>query len=89
MSASRNYWVDVAMALIATVLAVSSFLLWVVLPQGYFRGRLMWLEIHKWSGLAVTVMVLVHLVLHRRWLWAMTRRKLGAHVDTEARGRQP
>ena len=74
--ASRNYWVDLAMALVALVLALSAFLLWVILPQGYFPSRLVWLEIHKWSGLAVALAVVVHLALHWRWLWSMTRRHL-------------
>jgi hypothetical protein len=73
---SRNYYVDVILGLLATILTVSSLLLWVVLPQGYFPSRLVWLEIHKWSGLAVTVTVIVHLGLHWRWLLSMTRRQL-------------
>ena len=76
MKASRNYYVDVILGLLATILTVSSLLLWVVLPQGYFPSRLLWLEAHKWSGLAVTVAVIVHLALHWRWLLSMTRRQL-------------
>jgi hypothetical protein len=76
MKASRNYWVDLVMGALATLLVVSSFTLWVVLPQGYFRSRLVWLEIHKWTGLAVTVAVTIHLLLHWRWLWSMTKRRL-------------
>jgi hypothetical protein len=77
MKASRNYWIDLSMAALALILVVSSVLLWVVLPQGYFRSRLVWLEIHKWSGLAVTLAVLLHLVVHRSWLWTMTQRHFG------------
>lgn len=60
MQASRNYWIDLALAFLAVILTLSSFLLCVVLPQAYFRNRLVRLEIHKWSGLAVTVAVLIH-----------------------------
>jgi hypothetical protein len=70
----RNYWVDVVMGLLALTLGVSVLLLWVVLPQGYFASRLLWLSIHKWTGLALSVTVLLHVLLHGRWLVRMTRR---------------
>lgn len=70
----RNYVLDMIMALIALLLVVSSFLLWVVFPRGYFPARLVWVEIHKWSGLALTLAVLVHLAFHWTWLVRMTRR---------------
>jgi cytochrome b subunit of formate dehydrogenase len=70
----RNYWVSVVMALLALALGVSAFLLWVVLPQGYFAARLLWLSIHRWTGLALSVTVLTHVLLHARWLVRMTRR---------------
>jgi hypothetical protein len=77
VKASRNYWVDIALALLSLVLLVSSVMLWVIVPQGYLRSRLLWLEVHKWSGLAVTLAVIVHLTLHWRWLVSMTKRRLG------------
>jgi cytochrome b subunit of formate dehydrogenase len=70
----RNYWVDVMMGFLALTLGVSAFLLWVVLPQGYFASRLLWLSIHKWTGLALSATVLLHVLLHGRWLVRMTRR---------------
>ncbi|MGD2144532.1 MAG: hypothetical protein PVF54_08660 [Anaerolineae bacterium] len=71
---TRNYWVDVVMGLLALMVGVSALLLWVVLPQGYFASRLLWLGMHKWSGLALSVTVLLHVLLHGRWLLRMTRR---------------
>ena len=71
--ARRHYWIDVVMGLLALVLALSAFLLWVVLPQGFFAARLLWLEIHKWVGLALGISAVVHLALHWRWLIRMTR----------------
>jgi membrane protein implicated in regulation of membrane protease activity len=64
------------MGLLALAVGLSAFLLWVVLPQGYFPSRLLWLEIHKWSGLALSVVVALHVALHRKWLVRMTRRML-------------
>jgi hypothetical protein len=70
----RKYWVDLVMGLLALMLGVSAFLLWVVLPQGYFASRLLWLSIHKWTGLALSATVLLHVLSHRHWLVRMTRR---------------
>jgi hypothetical protein len=70
----RNYWVDLVMGLLALTLGLSAFLLWVVLPQGYFASRLLWLGIHKWAGLALSLTALLHVLLHGRWLLRMTKR---------------
>jgi cytochrome b subunit of formate dehydrogenase len=70
----RNYWVDVVMGFLALMLGVSALLLWVVLPQGYFASRLLWLGIHKWTGLALSVTALLHVLLHGRWLVRTTKR---------------
>lgn len=32
--------------------------------------------VHDWSGLALCVLVLVHVAMHWRWLVTMTRKKL-------------
>ena len=72
-----RYWLDVLMGLMALVLAISSALLWVVFPRGYFAARAAWVAIHKWVGLALGIAVLVHLALHWRWLIHMTQRHLG------------
>jgi len=63
------------MGLLAVLLAVSSFLLWVVFPRGYYGARTVWVLIHKWGGFAVGVAALAHLILHWRWLVRMTRRE--------------
>lgn len=76
---TRNYWMFVVQALLSLLLGISSFLLWVVFPRGYYPARALWVNIHKWGGLALGVTVLVHVALHRAWLVRMTRRYL-AHV---------
>lgn len=87
---SRNYVLDLVMGVLALALAVSAFLLWVVLPQGYFAARLLWLSIHKWTGLALTVTVILHVLLHWRWLIRMTRRAMGRLSEPNGeRFRQP
>lgn len=83
-----NYLLDVAMGLLALVVGVSALLLWVVLPQGYFPSRLLWLDIHKWSGLVLSLAVLLHVVLHWSWLVRMTRRMLSRFSGRDPGGRQ-
>jgi hypothetical protein len=74
--AMRNYWLDVVMALLALGVGISALLLWVVLPQGYFATRLLWIQIHKWTGLGLSIAALLHVVLHWSWLVRMTKRVL-------------
>ena len=73
----RYFWLDMVMGLLALVETLTSFLLWVVLPQGYYRSRFTWLTIHKHVGLALTLIAILHVVLHRRWLAAMAKRIVG------------
>jgi hypothetical protein len=77
MTSPRNYLLDLVMGILALVLITSAFLLWVVLPQGYFATRLVWLDIHKWIGLALVISALLHLVIHARWPVRMTQQVLG------------
>ena len=72
----RHYWIDVVMALLALAVGVSAALLWVVFPQGFFAARLLWVEIHKWTGLALSLLALVHVLLHWHWIARWTRRVL-------------
>jgi len=74
IEATTRYWLSVSLAIVAVLLAVSAFLLWVVFPRGYFPSRVIWVEIHKWAGLAITVGILVHIAIHWKWLLQMTRR---------------
>jgi len=83
--ATRNYLLALGMALLALFQAVSGFVLWVVLPHGGgYRGdqgadsafiwsRDSWINIHDWTAVALVIIVLVHVILHRRWIVWMTR----------------
>ena len=75
--AAYHYWLDMVLLLLSLLLAASSFLLWVVFPRGYYPARALWVEIHKWGGLALGVAASLHLALHWKWLVRMTRRHLG------------
>ena len=84
IEATTRYWLSVYLAIVAVLLGVSSFLLWVISPRGYFPSRVVWLEIHKWAGLAITVGVILHIALHRKWLLQMTRRHINRLVRRKA-----
>lgn len=76
---SRNtllYAVAVVMLVLSIVLAVSWVLLWLVFPQGFFASRVLWVGIHKWVGLALSISIAVHILLHAGWLRTMTDRYL-------------
>ena len=76
MRAWINYAVDVLLLLTLLVLAVSSLLLWLVLPKGYNPAWILWIQIHKWSGFALVVEAFLHVALHFRWLARMTGKLL-------------
>jgi len=69
-----NYTNDVLLFFTGAILAISSLLVWVILPKGYNPQWLLWIAIHKWSGLALVVESLLHVALHFRWLMKMTER---------------
>lgn len=85
--ATRNYIVDLVMFVLALLEVISGFVLWLVLPRGggYMGGRGLiteatflwsrdtWLGLHNWIAVALLVIVILHLVLHWRWIVYMTR----------------
>jgi hypothetical protein len=72
--ATLSFLLSLGQALLALLVGLSSFMLWLVFPRGYFPSRHLWVGIHKWSGLALGLLVLLHVVLHRGWLVRMGRR---------------
>lgn len=68
-----HYSIDVAQGIVAFLLLVSSLLLWVVFPKGFYPSYLLWIDIHKWSGVALTVLVILHVALHWRWIIQKSR----------------
>lgn len=86
---TRNYIVDLIIFLLALFEVVSGFVLWLVLPRGrgYMGGRGeelvtevtflwsrdTWLDLHNWVAVALLVIVVIHLILHWRWIVHMTK----------------
>jgi cytochrome b subunit of formate dehydrogenase len=76
--AKVNYLVFVGQVLATLLLILSALLLWFAFPRGYFVTRDIWVDIHKWSGVALAALVLIHVALHWNWLVYMTGQYLGS-----------
>lgn len=82
-----NFVVDCSILLSFLGLAVSGFVLWLILPSGGYRGgrgiaeaarvfildRGTWRLLHNWLGVSMLAGVLLHLVLHWNWIACMVR----------------
>ena len=71
-----NYWIDVviAFAFVMSALSGIAFLLPVTGATVLGVSYLAWTEIHTWGSLAMLAGVLGHLVLHWKWIVAMTKK---------------
>jgi hypothetical protein len=89
-----NYILFVFLLLLGLIQAISGFLLWLVIPGGH-RGfgigqingdflwsRYTWIEIHDWTALALVVMVIIHIILHWKWITKATKQLLGNKKQT-------
>ena len=85
--AKVNLIIDAIIGIAFLVEAVSGFVLAIVLPHGGYQGgrngiygqtfvisRDAWLSLHDWFAIIMTLGVLVHLVLHWRWIVCMVRK---------------
>lgn len=73
-----NYWIDIGMALsffvcfVTGVLKFRLFVRWLGLHQRELPIYELTV-VHDWSGILLGVFVFAHLVLHWKWIVAMTR----------------
>ncbi len=73
-----NYIVDIGMLIAFILVAITGILKFPGLLKALgigIRGFKWFLisKIHDWSGMALAVLALVHLILHWNWLVAMTK----------------
>ena len=87
----QNYLLFVIMFLLALFQAVSGLLLWLVIPGGGYQGgrgittgeaafiwdRQTWINLHDWTAVALLALVIIHLILHWKWIVYMTKKSLG------------
>lgn len=90
-----------AMFLLGLGQAVSGFVLWLAFATGAGGGRHggsgigestfwalsrhTWIDIHDWVGVALLVVVTVHIVLHWKWIARMLRLTL-VHLEKKGGG---
>ena len=79
MKRSRiNYFIDVLMVLDFTLLFFTGILKFPrLLPSLGLRHAFLPMNtislVHDWSGITLGILIMLHLALHCRWLWAMTK----------------
>jgi hypothetical protein len=71
------------LVLTGLVEAVSGFVLWFALPSGGGRRGLdlaylgltrhTWIDIHDWVAIALTVVVIIHFIIHWKWVARMIK----------------
>ena len=85
--ATRNYMLGVILFILALFQAMSGFILWFGLARGGGQGRgwgggtattfwsltrNTWTDIHSWVAVALLVIIIIHLILHWKWIVYMT-----------------
>ena len=90
-----NYFIDVGMAFSFLLSAVSGILKLRAIPRFLVRYDVYFptytiTELHKWAGAILAGSVLVHLILHWKWLVLITktmlRKKEGATYTNDREG---
>ena len=86
---TRNYIIDAIFGLLLLFQGVTGFVLWFILPGGGYRyrgglgldearstflfERHTWIDIHDWLAVALVVMSAIHIAIHWRWIYYMTK----------------
>jgi len=85
--ATRNYILFITLLLLGLFQAVSGFIMWFALPHGgggqgrsgstattfWSPARDTWINLHDWVAIALLVIIIIHLVLHCKWITYMTK----------------
>jgi hypothetical protein len=82
MKNKLNYWIDMALVICLIVVATTGLVLYFAFVSGApgqgrsitFLGtyKSSWLPWHTYFGLTMIVLMILHLVLHLKWLTIMT-----------------
>ncbi len=77
-----NYVVDVILTVLFLAVAITGFVMLLALPSGVPQGRYQefigitkatWAQMHNVSSILMTVLMVVHIALHKRWIYCTTR----------------
>ena len=80
--AKLNYLIDASIAILLTITSVTGLILFFFLPSGLKQGgfrevlgitKQSWIHIHNWSGIVLVILILLHLILHWKWIVYMTK----------------
>ena len=71
-----NFWFDLAIFAAFFITAVTGIMLWLIIPGGQSSGdltlwgltRSAWIDVHNWAGVTMLAGILLHLVLHWKWI---------------------
>lgn len=84
--AKRNYYVDTVIGISFLIIAVSALVFLVPISWIDFTVSTtptvlgvdfgVWQTLHKWSGIAMLIGVVVHQLLHWNWIVTMTKKVL-------------
>lgn len=71
-----NYWIDVGLAITFFITFITGIIKWpslynVFKPLGLPLGGPSLL--HDWAGLIMSLLVFIHLILHKQWIVSMTK----------------
>lgn len=79
-----KFWIDILMFVSFLIVAVSGFVLWLVLPRGSGRTgsvfiflREEWLFLHDWLSVLLLLLIIIHLILNWVWIKSMFKINLG------------
>lgn len=77
-----NYYVDIFMTLAFIITAKTGLIIFFFIPSGVKRGGYQefmgiikqdWTIVHNYAGILMTILVLIHFILHWNWLVCMTK----------------
>ncbi|WP_440946395.1 DUF4405 domain-containing protein [Methanosarcina sp. T3] len=77
-----NYLIDLALTTLFFGVAGTGLFMYFFIPSGVQRGRYIvymgltkatWIWIHSRIGILMIILVLIHLILHRKWVVCTTR----------------
>ena len=82
-----RYCVDLSMGIVFLICFVTGLFKFTIFMRmlgltGVVMPLALMSDIHDWSGVILGIVVVVHLILNRRWILSMTKKMLGGTNST-------